>query len=240
MTALFLFKSLVIKNQGGLILIIHNKKLSITQKRIYIYNDMEVDLIQTLKDKGNPEQVESDGPFICTRPHAWLGFGYYFWDTHIELGHWWGETTLNNSYIICSANAIIDKTCWDLHNNQKHLMAFSEALDEIVDKEMTTYAKAKVPEVIEYIKKKGMFKYKAIRALGLRSVSSQSNYFQLVNFDQPGQYDKIIRFDEKLPAHLDMLPAIQICLLEKTALSLSNYRIIYPEEYEENNGNNYI
>ena len=39
-------------------------------------------IYQTVEDRGNPDYVEQHGPFICTNKNAWLGEGYYFWDTN--------------------------------------------------------------------------------------------------------------------------------------------------------------
>ena len=41
-------------------------------------------IFQTLEDRNNPDEVESQGPFICTN-NPWLGKGYYFWDTFLDL-----------------------------------------------------------------------------------------------------------------------------------------------------------
>lgn len=42
-------------------------------------------LYQTVEDRNNPDDVEQHGPFLCTNKMAWLGHGYYFWDTFINL-----------------------------------------------------------------------------------------------------------------------------------------------------------
>ena len=39
---------------------------------------------QTLENRNNPDQIEEQGPFLCNRKSAWLGEGYYFWDSFIE------------------------------------------------------------------------------------------------------------------------------------------------------------
>ena len=56
-------------------------------------------IYQTVEDRGNPDYVEQHGPFICTNKNAWLGEGYYFWDTIIELAHWWGNLCYKDSRI---------------------------------------------------------------------------------------------------------------------------------------------
>ena len=35
----------------------------------------------TLEDRGNPKEILESGPKQCFRADAWLGHGYYFWDT---------------------------------------------------------------------------------------------------------------------------------------------------------------
>ena len=48
-------------------------------------------LYQTVDDRRNIKYVLENAPFKCTRNDAWLGEGYYFWDTFINFAHWWGE-----------------------------------------------------------------------------------------------------------------------------------------------------
>jgi hypothetical protein len=190
---------------------------------------MDLILYQTLDDKGNPDDVESEGPFICKREHSWLGNGYYFWDAHIELGHWWGELNVRqgfykDGYIICKANAILDSSCWDLYGNGLYRKEFDKICKLLIDENVTTKSKLLVSHVIEYLKKKSLFKYKAIRMLGVNTISSNSSlYFfrvPFVNHKQNNQY-------------FDVYPPVQICLIEKSALSLKNYSIVFPDEYIE-------
>ncbi|MBK9689303.1 MAG: hypothetical protein IPO65_16695 [Saprospiraceae bacterium] len=60
---------------------------------------------QTLENRGNQDYVENNGPFLCSRNNAWLGNGYYFWDSFIENAHWWGWKVkkFTNGYFICEA-----------------------------------------------------------------------------------------------------------------------------------------
>ena len=51
-------------------------------------------LFQAIKDLDNPDEIEQNGPFKCRREDAWLGEGYYFWDSFVELAHWWGRESL--------------------------------------------------------------------------------------------------------------------------------------------------
>ena len=52
---------------------------------------MSSNLYQTLEDRSNIDYVEENGPFICRRNSAWLGIGYYYWDTFVDNAHLWGE-----------------------------------------------------------------------------------------------------------------------------------------------------
>jgi hypothetical protein len=93
---------------------------------------MKITLYQTLEDRGNPVWVEDNGPLRCNRGNAWLGDGYYFWDSHIQLAHYWGEM-YKKGYMICAASAVLDHTCWDLHNNANHRIEFEEIYNLLIE-----------------------------------------------------------------------------------------------------------
>lgn len=52
---------------------------------------MICDIFQTVKDLDNVDQLEQQGPIFCDSNSAWLGHGYYFWDSEIDLAHWCGK-----------------------------------------------------------------------------------------------------------------------------------------------------
>lgn len=179
---------------------------------------MKVTLYQTIEDRNNPEEVENKGPFPTRNKSAWLGYGHYFWDTHIKLAHQWGKTVYPDNYVICKAFANIDDTCWDLHGNGMHLVHFKEICDEIVGKKIARMDKLTVARVIEYLKKKNAFIYTAIRA---NAVNSFTKGFKQVK----------IRFKSDGTAYMELYPLVQICIIEKKGLSLRNYHIVYPTSY---------
>lgn len=186
---------------------------------------MRINLYQTLEDRDNPEYVEEFGPFKTSNKTAWLGFGFYFWDTYEELGHWWGATVHNKKYIVCKARCFLDESCWDLHGNGMHRLEFEEICNELIDSGLTSKEHLLVPQIIEFFKQKGAFVYKAIRALGANSISSRySDNYVFFRF----------HFKKGNPAFLDLRPPVQVCLIEKRALSLQNYKIVYPYDYIEN------
>lgn len=182
-------------------------------------------IFQTLLNKENPDYVEEYGPFKCAKPNAWLGHGFYFWDSHIELGHWWGEVSYGDNYIICKAKIFIDKLCFDLHGNGNHRNEFKAVCNEMINAGMTTRENLLVPQVIEFLKRKNLFKYEAIRALGTNSVSGTLTDSYIIYR---------LRFVRKSSTFMDLQPPVQICLLSKTALSLQNYKVVYPDEFVEN------
>lgn len=179
---------------------------------------------QTLEDRGNPEHVEEFGPFLCQRSDAWLGYGYYFWDTHIELAHWWGRNSYLQGYMICKCRCNIDHTCWDLVGNGEHRLELHDICDELLRIGVTTKERILLPRVIEYLKKKGIFEYEAIRAAGINVNSIPYRDAKVVHR---------LKFVPGNQAFVDLYPPVQICLLKKTALSLCKFKVIFPEEYIE-------
>ncbi|MBZ9627156.1 hypothetical protein LB450_03480 [Psychroflexus sp. CAK1W] len=178
-------------------------------------------IYQTLKDKENPDEVESDGPFPCNWKNSWLGDGYYFWDSFIENAHWWGESHCGNSYIICEAIIDLnDDNCFDLVGNTKHLKDFGDSIDYMKEKGILT-TQTTVSRVIRFMKSKNIFpEYSVIRAYGINSKSKnfQPNYRIIFEPDKPFHY-------------LSYKPEIQICVLEFNNINFRNYKIVYPDEY---------
>lgn len=173
-------------------------------------------LYQAVEDRDNPDEIEQKGPFLCKRKDAWLGQGYYFWDSFIELAHWWGKTGYGDNYVICLAhcNAEFPHT-YDLYNCPEHLKSFrmlsDKLAEEFPDKQIT------VCFVLEMLKAHSDFltEYQAIRA-------KSDNCWRNV---------PCLPFIKRNHAHLEMIPPIQICVLNKTFLIDGKYKIIYPEKY---------
>lgn len=98
-------------------------------------------IYQTVEDRGNPDYVEQHGPFICTNKNAWLGEGYYFWDTIIELAHWWGNLCYKDSGYIISQSACDDKLekVFDLVGRPEHLTEMKRCSEIITEKGTIKY-----------------------------------------------------------------------------------------------------
>jgi hypothetical protein len=172
----------------------------------------------TVIDTFDPDNIESEGPFLSPQKSNWLGRGYYFWETYIELAHWWGRVHIQSDYIICQADLIIDETCWDLYNDPNHREEFKQAYEYLRNSQMTKNQDVLVHQVIEYLKKIGSFNYKAIRA--------QSERCANIN-------DSKVYFHSNNQSYYNLICPIQICLCEKKALSLQNFRVVFPQEYSD-------
>jgi len=183
---------------------------------------------QTLEDR-DINNVESCGPFLCNYKNAWLGRGYYFWDSFVEIAHWWGKEVAycRCNYIICESTYILDENkCFNLVDNPKHLHEFNEVKNILIEQNLFTYNNTTVARIIEYIKNVlKVFNYEAIRVYGINSVSYKSIYSNRTNF--------IFKEGKSTIQYLDSSPAIQICFYEKKSLNREGFKIIYPPEYSD-------
>lgn len=179
---------------------------------------------QTLEDRDNSNYVENNGPFLCNRHNAWLGNGYYFWDSFIENAHWWGSegAQFTKGYFICKAKYNFDETkCFNLIDNPHHFKLFNNAKKIMHENGLYVPNQTTVARIIEHLKNTlNVFKYEAIRVYGINSKSFNSPYSNRTVFD-----------NKHNTKYLDSLPAIQICFYSKLSLNLRDYKIIYPPEY---------
>lgn len=176
-------------------------------------------LYQTVEDRSNPDDIEREAPYLCNARNAWLGNGYYFWDTLIANAHWWGRSHYpHTDYVIVEFNCdfINNGKCYDLHGNMEHLNYFNQIIEYL--KEQSLFSdEDTVSKVINYLKEKTDFtaRYEAIRAYGHQSKRHQ----QFVLFEKDKHYG------------LEREPAVQLCLFRKKSLNLSAGRIVYPTCY---------
>jgi hypothetical protein len=171
-------------------------------------------LYQTVENRENPDEVESRAPFKCTKYRAWLGEGYYFWDTFDQYAHRWGEEVYQGNYFICE---VICKY-WshdvlDLVGNTTQIYDFGE-ITKVLEKEY--HREVTVPFVINYLQTKTSFGYKMIRA-------HSENAFSRI---EPLR----LRFVEDNKSTLNLRPIIQCCVIDKSILLLP-VKIVYPPEY---------
>jgi len=179
---------------------------------------------QTLEDKDNPDHIENQGPFMCKRENAWLGSGFYFWESFIQNAHWWGSECNNykNGYVICKAFYTEDSSkCFNLIDDEVHLKMFNDTKALLLEKGLYFEGKTTVSRIINYLKDDlKIFKFEATRIFGINSKSYKSQFSNQTIFDS--------RNPQK---YFDSLPAIQICFYSKNSLNLRNYSIVYPDHY---------
>lgn len=182
-------------------------------------------LFQTVEDRDNPDAVLRDAPFKCDIARdPWLGEGYYFWDTFIELAHWWGWKGYFGRYMILQK--IIDYSYddyFDLVGNTDHIRVL-ERCSTILSKEFGQ-KNPTVAKVIEYLKgnPKLSFNFKAIRAEGRGSIM----------YSEELDLKRRLFYKKGKSAYLDLRPAIQICYFKKQDLVGPPLTIVYPDEYVE-------
>ena len=177
---------------------------------------MTIKIYQTLEDRNNPQEIVSDGPFGCKRSDAWLGNGFYFWENYFEHAKWWGSKGCNDNYVICSAFYDNNESfCFNLIDNYEHL----EFLEEL---NLAVKAKRRkpvyIPQLIELLKRQGLFKYDAIRAPSLEAISDPL----------------YVKYKPKHKARIFLRPLNQVCFIKKkNRLNLRDYKIVYPSHYVE-------
>lgn len=183
---------------------------------------MELDLLHTVADLDNVDYVESNAPFICRDRNAWLGIGYYFWDTFIELAHWWGRSHYKgNGYMICKTSCYLsDDEILDLVGNMSQLQDFKEYVSIL--RQQYPRTDWKVGGVIEHMKKINAFNYKAIRVNGESSAKRDTSITNMRMTFSP----------QNNIAYLDMCPQIQVCVIDRRILNLP-VQVIFPECYKQ-------
>lgn len=181
-------------------------------------------LYQTVKDKGNPQEIITDGPIHCITDDAWLGHGYYFWDTFEKLGHWWGEEKLKQDYMVWKAICDFDSDkCFDLYGEPEHIALFSSLVEVMIKEGIDEIDNITVPEALYYMRDVvGVLShYHATRAMGALSIAGRNiKYTCRMPFELEGK------------PFLDLLPPIQICIYNLTAMKFTNHHVIYPEKYK--------
>lgn len=180
-------------------------------------------LYHTVDDRDNPDDVLRDAPFKCKR-HPWLGEGYYFWDTFIELAHWWGKKGYFDHYMITKKEVILSNDdVFDLVGNTNHLQIMEECA--MVLSHEFGQSNPTVAKVIEYLRrnKELSFHFKAVRAEGRGSIL----------YDDEPTLKKRLFYRQGKSAYLDLRPAIQICYFNKKDIEGTPLEIVFPEEYLE-------
>jgi hypothetical protein len=179
-----------------------------------------ITLFHTVDDRSNPEEVNAQGPFVCDDESAWLGIGYYFWDSDIDLAHWWGRSHYQGKYMICQAQGKMDDRCLDLLDGNQRLR-FKEKCKEFLIKMDKRQEDVFVHEMLTlWINLEGDI-FNSVRA-----VPTSPDGFSIKRAFR-------IIFSNNPTAFLDFNLPVQVCLYDKKALSLNNFRVVHPTYYLE-------
>lgn len=186
-----------------------------------------VRIYQALQNRNNDEEVLRHGPYFCSQrdekgnlkkgiKEPWLGEGYYFWDSRIEDGKWWGSSVYGEgNYIVFSSE-------YDQHSPLLlDLLGDMQAIEDF--KAVALYIKKehllstiKFAAVLELMKRANGFHYKAVRVCPLSPTSHVSSgiYFP---------YNSIQR-----KFYVPNISKVQICFFDLTLLNAGSWQKAYP------------
>ncbi len=170
---------------------------------------------QTLEDRDNIDEIEFEGPFKCTRNDAWLGHGYYFWDTNMDWAIAWGKGSYSKqgkNFVIGRCRIDLSKECFDLLGCVAHWQELLEIIGVFVDsKKIKDPSQKIVPNIIMFMKKNGVFPYKSIRAADFHKNSVQ------------------LYFKDDQKEYMVINQRVQICVIDIKEVLLHPFSVIYPD-----------
>lgn len=173
-------------------------------------------IYQTLENRGNQAVVEAHGPYLCDDDIAWLGDGYYFWDTIIEPAHYWGKSRLKGFYIICKTKCIFENSeeFLDLVGNVDQIMMIRDIISTLRAKGFID-DKTTLTRVFRYLKDTlGIFEYLACRVDSTDAFGK--NYSPL-----------FVDFQTNHPTKLILEPAYQICVYDLDIVDTDNFNVVF-------------
>lgn len=191
----------------------------------------EVTLYQT---KSNHEKYEANknAPLFCNDHLAWSGEGYYFWESHEKLAHWWGVTHYKKKYVVAQAQADITLKCLDLHNDYNHQLEITNIWHKLEKEKKLSTENTTLASVIQFLKQIGAFNYEGIRFSGINSVGER-NTLKKYRSRIPVTNSNPLSVSQK--KYLDLCPPIQVCLLSEKSLNFRNYQLIFDSSKKDDN-----
>lgn len=195
-------------------------------------------LYQCLKDIGNHEECENEGPYACVWDNAWLGEGYYFWYHHIVLAKWWGHVRNQGRFVIYKSICENIEKCWDLHANPYHQEEFHKWLFKFKNRGVLDEERIAVSHVLEFIRNEcSDFNYEAVKILGIDSMSDNSSKryeMPRVKFEFPNEAEENVE-SQKYLSYMEVFPPVQVCLYNKDALDRKGFDVEFPLVYRKEN-----
>ena len=185
---------------------------------------MKTTVYQTVESTSDKIKLKREAPFLCKDDpdelKEWLGSGYYFWDTFIELAHWWGRVHYkikkHKHYSICeTVLRCDDDEILDLVGNFEQVKDVRDIIFQMKNCPEYKGKTFKAQTVINYIRFVLNAPFKAIRAYGENSSSDKRI--------------KKFRLSFSSQAFLNLCPEVQICVIDKSILTLP-MEIIYDSD----------
>lgn len=178
----------------------------------------------TCSNENGEEYIKQNAPFKSIKKHKnqgggqksyvpFLGEGYYYWDTDLEIAHSWGVNQYQNQYAIVESQLELpgEKEFCDLVGNRKHMIQILELANKFRPNELKS-GKLTLGVFIQVLKKlnrtdyKGIFPYKAIRAVDLSH--------------NPPKESRIKFAEHASQSYMSLSPKLVICLIEKNGIVL--------------------
>ena len=165
----------------------------------------------TCNNQGTISEIEKQGPFLSIHlagdetQQKFLGTGYYFWDNNIGMAHAYGQKIYKRKYYIFQAELELETDDFlDLVGNRIDMLWFQEVMkrfEHIKDAQNWT-----IGSFIEFLKRKGIFTHKAIRAM-----------------DNSIDPKEMIKFVDNRPNFTNLSPIFIVCLLEKNDIIIKPF-----------------
>lgn len=184
----------------------------------------------TCSNDNGREYIKENAPFLSLKKVKndgkkqkvyvpFLGEGYYYWDTDLEIAHSWGVKHYQNNYAIVESALELtgEKVFCDLVGNRKHMIEMLQLAQKFRPDEFKS-GKLTLGVFIQILKKlnrtdfKGIFPYKAIRAVDLSH--------------EPPKESRIIFAEHAAYSYTNLSPKLVICLIDKNGIVLDT-DIIY-------------
>lgn len=181
-------------------------------------------IFQTISTKHDVQTTEKNGPIECKDVDDvdWLGPGYYYWDSHIELAHEWGEKRYviarNQDYYICKSSCVLDNKCYDLHESGDKRIEFEKYARQTSKKLDTPLKDILVRDIFVFLRSRPEWssKFDSIRILGDGSFSALMN----------GKSVRYFQIDNRKAVYLKF-PAVQFCFFNLKSQSLNGYKVVH-------------
>ncbi len=182
----------------------------------------DIKIFQTLRHE-KIENIIKDGPYPCELTTSWLGVGYYFWDSFIELSHAWGNTAkgMDMGYVVTSTTFKIDDKCLNLVDNYFHLKQLINSITYIKENKIFQPKDLTLKNVITYMLKNNIADFRSIRIYGINSLPNYTQRFNILNIQK-----------KDFQPYINLIPPIQICIINKEDINKDNYKIesLHPKE----------